>query len=144
MRKRSPEELAQVRRWDQRNVEVKHYELEEYTRHQQIWRILPALKQIHNIDKPSHAQLLAIARAVSARFGIVLDHEAKRRKSILIGWLNKNFEAFRETIPKIVLEDSRGHVWGPMKAEYEASAAANPNSLARQFLQEQFHLKDNR
>ena len=62
-------------------------------------------------DTLSQNELLGIASIVSAKIGVKLDREAKRRKDVLIKWFDENLENIKPYLDFLALEDENGQVF---------------------------------
>jgi hypothetical protein len=56
--------------------------------------ILHDLKVKHDIEDPSNKLLLSIAMTVAEEHHIALGRQEKRRKELLLGWLNEHFNFY--------------------------------------------------
>jgi hypothetical protein len=76
--------------------------------------ILYDLERIHGRVKPTHKLLLSIALGVSAVNGLTLDRQIRRNKTLLINWIEANYDYFRNIIGFLVLADEDGQISGPV------------------------------
>lgn len=56
-------------------------------------------------DNLKHGELLSIAEVVSVNANILLDRDAKRRKTVLIKWFQENWAQIHPFLNYVVLED---------------------------------------
>jgi hypothetical protein len=75
--------------------------------------ILHDLKEIHHRPNPTRLLLLSIALGVSHELGIPIGRQEKRRRDLIVGWLNEHYSHVEGIIPELVLCDSRGPLSGP-------------------------------
>lgn len=65
--------------------------------------IIHEFKETFGVENPTKDDLLALAQIVSKHTSIVLDRQDKRRKNILIGWFNSNWEQIRPLLSRVVV-----------------------------------------
>jgi hypothetical protein len=70
--------------------------------------ILHDLKRFHNVEKPKVALLLAIASGVAQAGGMTMTRDVRRRRDLLIGWINSNYDRFRGIIEEITIAGDEG------------------------------------
>jgi hypothetical protein len=118
---------------DQAKVRQREIKYGEFMR-QQDTGILQYLEVNHGISNPTRRLLKMIARVMSHMLGIELDREDKRRKNLLIGWLNFNFELIRPHIAGVVICDGDGRATGFMAQQLDDYRRANPNGTLSAYL----------
>jgi hypothetical protein len=52
-----------------------------------------------------HPELLTMAEALAKQAKLMLDRDAKRRKTVLIKWFEENWEAIRPHLDQVAFED---------------------------------------
>jgi hypothetical protein len=104
-------------------------ELKEHYGQWMGWKdqgILHDLREKHHRDNPSRLLLLSIAMGVAQQDGLKLGRQEKRRRDLLIGWINKHYAHFRDIIHQLVLGDSTGELSGAV-SELAAYRRARPD-----------------
>jgi hypothetical protein len=92
--------------------------------------ILKELGDLHEVLAPSKAVLLGIATVVSSEHDIELPRHVRRNRDLLIGWLNRNFDSYRNEIHECALfgqsgaSDPGGRLKGYVEEHPEDKAAA--------------------
>jgi hypothetical protein len=89
--------------------------------------ILHDLSVLHKRNNPSRLLLLSIALGISHAKNLALGRQEKRRRNLLIGWLNENYEHVHSVINELVLGDTSGDLSGP-EAPLRAYQAAHPDN----------------
>jgi hypothetical protein len=77
--------------------------------------ILRLLREYHSITNPSHRVLKMIAQTMASSVGLKIGREPSRRKELLIGWMNQNYDDFAPLIDKLVFTDESGQVYGDIE-----------------------------
>jgi hypothetical protein len=96
-------------------------EVRELTQHYKQWMnwkdqgILHDLRVKHHRDNPSRLLLLSIAMGVAQQQNLPLGRQEKRRRELLIGWINKHYDHFRGIIDELVLADTTGKLSGDLQ-----------------------------
>jgi hypothetical protein len=110
---------------DKREVIQKRWEYDGFM----DWRdrgIVYDLAQMHNVTNPALSLLLPIATAMSARIGVALGRQEKRRRDLLIGWINKHYDQICGYIPRLVFRDETGGMIGACVDEWKRYHERNP------------------
>jgi hypothetical protein len=89
--------------------------------------ILYDLRRIHNLPDPTRNLLLGIATFVSRERKITLPRQEKRRRELLIGWLNLHYDKFKDLIPTLILYNRKESLNGPRMEDWPEYRAAIPN-----------------
>jgi hypothetical protein len=74
--------------------------------------IVHDLARLHDIHKPALSLLLPIATTMSARIGVPLGRQEKRRKDLPVGWINKHYDQICGFVPQLVFRDQTRGVKG--------------------------------
>jgi hypothetical protein len=118
---------------DQKEIEEKKKESREFS----DWRdkgILADFQQLYQIDNPRLHTLLPIAMTMASIIGVSLGRQEKRRRGILIGWFNKNYELIRPLIPMIVFQDDKGNTFGPCSDDWARFQVLHSDSKVAQYV----------
>jgi hypothetical protein len=116
---------------DREEVERKKIQYKDYME----WKdrgILKDLKDYHGIDNPTRELLVTIAMLMGNECGIRPDRQDKRRRDLMIGWLNLHYEQIRAIVPNIVLRDTKGPMTGPNMDFWNVFRRDNPEHKAVQ------------
>jgi hypothetical protein len=70
--------------------------------------ILVDLKKFHDIPAPSHRLLLALALEVARSAEVNIDRDVRRRKYMLVGWINSHYDLFRGLVERFVITNPKG------------------------------------
>jgi hypothetical protein len=95
--------------------------------------ILHDLEQEFKIRCPCMAILRQIAVLLGKVIGIEPGRQERRRREFCIGWLNEHYDAIREYIPRLVINDGEFEV-GPHLRDWRQFKEDNPDSDALRFL----------
>jgi hypothetical protein len=88
----------------------------------------------YGIANPTLPLLLTIAKAMSKLAGIEIGRQEKRRRDLLIGWFNKNYDKIQAHVPHMVIKNEDGEMKGPSLEKWEKYRVANPNAEIFDFL----------
>jgi hypothetical protein len=96
--------------------------------------IVHDLARLHDIHKPALSLLLPIATAMSARIGVPLGRQEKRRKDLLVGWINKHYDQICGFVPQLVFRDQTGGLKGASVGEWSRYHEKTPEANLGNFL----------
>jgi hypothetical protein len=131
--KPSDDRQREAKAKDKEEIDQKRVEYREYIE----WKdrgIVHDLEQHFQVANPTLSLLLPIALSMSSLIKIPIGRQEKRRKELLIGWLNKNYAAIQKYIPRMVIRDERGDVKGPNVDAWKKFNAEHPNADVISFL----------
>jgi hypothetical protein len=97
---------------DREEIEEKRIEYHDYME----WKdqgIVHDLETQYQIFNPTIHLLLPIALLMADVLDVPIGRQEKRRKDLLIGWLNKNYVRIQPYLPRMVIIDERGDLRGP-------------------------------
>jgi hypothetical protein len=103
--------------------------------------ILADLKEHFGIENPPLPLLFQIGMNLSKACNVKFPRDERRRRELLIGWLNHNYDTFKACIPKMVIRDEEGNYSGPFRESWESFRANNPDEPVVKYLQGE-QLKD--
>lgn len=123
-------------RKDQQQIREKKDEYRDYM----DWKdkgILHDLKEIFHIENPTLQLLVTIAVVLQnmCKDHVMLGRQEKRRREILIGWFNKNYDMFKPYIPLLVIQDEMGNLSGPRSPVWEKYKKENQESGILKFIE---------
>jgi hypothetical protein len=101
------------RKKDQEDIRALRRDYEHFIN----WRdrgILHDLEKFHNLRDPTKKLLLGIALGVAWERQLPFGRHERRRKDLLIGWINANYDHFKDIIDTLVLGDTVGPLSGPV------------------------------
>jgi hypothetical protein len=125
--KASDERQRDAKAKDKEEINQKRVEYREYIE----WKdrgIVHDLEQHFQVANPTLSLLLPIALSMSSLIRIPIGRQEKRRKELLIGWLNKNYAAIQKYIPRMVIRDEKGDVKGPNVDTWNRFSAEHPDA----------------
>jgi hypothetical protein len=99
--------------------------------------ILFDLEEGFEIVNPTLSLLLPIALNMSTLINVPLGRQEKRRRDLLIGWLNKNYEQIQKYIPRMVIKNERGEMKGPNVDMWKKYVKDNPGADIHSFVSKQ-------
>jgi hypothetical protein len=89
--------------------------------------VLKDLAEIFHVQNPPLKFLLPIAQCMAVMMNIELDRQDKRRREVLIGWFNKNYDSIGPVMRNMVLIDTHGRANGPLAGGFEQFSVENPS-----------------
>jgi hypothetical protein len=118
---------------DQEEIMQKRLEYQDFTDLRDRG-IVHDLEVHFSIANPTLPLLLTIAKTMSSLTGIQIGRQEKRRRDLLIGWFNKNYNTIKTYIPQMVIKDESGEMKGPSLEKWDEFREANPNAEILDFL----------
>jgi hypothetical protein len=88
--------------------------------------IVDDLARMYNICNLALSLLLPIVTNMSARIGVPLGCQEKRRRDLLLAWINKHYDQIRGFVPRLVFRNKAGGMTGTCADEWSRSREHNP------------------
>jgi hypothetical protein len=136
MLKAADERQREAKLKDKDEIEQKRQEYQDFM----DWKdrgILFDLEKRFQIVNPTLSLLLPIALNMSTLIDVQLGRQEKRRRDLLIGWLNKNYGQIQKYIPRMVIKNERGEIKGPNVDMWKKYVEDNPDADIHNFLSKQ-------
>jgi hypothetical protein len=131
------EDVTPATQKDHSEVQQKKEEYGEFMTWGPERGILKDLADMFQIENPPLKFLVPIAQCVSRLIDVELDRQDKRRRELLIGWFNKNYERIQPLLGGLILLDDTGRGTGPRAKDFEKFSAADPNHEVLLYLNEE-------
>jgi hypothetical protein len=99
--------------------------------------VLKDLSEIFHVENPPLKFLVPIAQCLSAILNVELDRQDKRRRELLVGWFNKNYERIAPVMPHMILIDGDGRAIGPRAEAFQQFRAEHPCHSVLEYLNDE-------
>jgi hypothetical protein len=128
----SSERQREAKDKDKDEIEQKRQEYSEFM----SWRdrgIIFELEGRCQVANPTLSLLLSIALSMSSLIGVPIGRQEKRRRDLLVGWLNMHYDEIKKYIPRMVIDD-KGELKGPGVAEWMKYKQEHPDAEIHRYL----------
>jgi hypothetical protein len=133
MKKPESDRSKSAKEKDKEEIEEKRREYHDFY----DWKdkgILKDLETRFQVVNPSLQLLLPIASNIAHTTKIPLGRQEKRRKEFLIGWFNKHYDVIQMLIPRLIIKDDKGKLYGPWLEQWEQFCRTHPSADITEYL----------